>query len=71
MPSAIPAEMSLPKCSVALSRFNYAVLVKEFGFAVGLGIEQRDAAIKRVQKVLQPYFLRTINLSCQQTVMIH
>jgi predicted transcriptional regulator len=43
---AIPAEMSLPKCSVALSKFNYAVLVREFGFAVGLGIEQRDAAIK-------------------------
>ncbi|HEX6282290.1 MAG TPA: DUF4443 domain-containing protein [Nitrososphaera sp.] len=44
--SAILAEMSLPKCSVALGRFNYAVLVREFGFAVGLGIEQRDAAIK-------------------------
>jgi hypothetical protein len=44
--STIPAEMSLPKCSVALGRFNYAVLVREFGFAVGLGIEQRDAAIK-------------------------
>jgi hypothetical protein len=44
--SAIPAEMSLPKCSVSLSRFNYAVLVREFGFTVGLGIEQRDAAIK-------------------------
>jgi uncharacterized Zn ribbon protein len=44
--SAIPAEMSLPKSSVALSRFNYAVLVREFGFAVGLGIQQRDAAIK-------------------------
>lgn len=44
--SAIPAEMSLPKCSISLSRFNYAVLVREFGFAVGLGIEQRDAALK-------------------------
>jgi uncharacterized protein DUF4443 len=44
--SAIPVEISLPKCSVALSRFNYAVLVREFGFAVRLGIEQRDAAIK-------------------------
>lgn len=44
--SAIPAEMSLPRCEVALSRFNYAVLLREFGFAVGLGIEQRDAAIK-------------------------
>jgi hypothetical protein len=44
--SIIPAEMSLPRCSVALSRFNYAVLVREFGFAVRLGIEQRDAAIR-------------------------
>jgi hypothetical protein len=44
--SAIPAEMSLPRCSVSLSSFNYAVVVREFGFAVGLGIEQRDAAIK-------------------------
>jgi DNA-binding MarR family transcriptional regulator len=44
--STITAEMSLPKCSIALSRFNYAVLVREFSFAVRLGIEQRDAAIK-------------------------
>jgi hypothetical protein len=44
--SIIPAEMSLPRCAVALSRFNYAVLVREFGFAVKLGIEQRDAAIR-------------------------
>lgn len=43
---AMPAEMSLPKCSVALGKFNYAVLVREFGFAVRSGIEQRDAAIK-------------------------
>lgn len=42
----MPAEMSLPKCSVALGKFNYAVLVREFGFAVRSGIEQRDAAIK-------------------------
>jgi hypothetical protein len=44
--AAIPAEISLPTCSVALCRFNYAVRVKEFGYAVRLGIEQRDAAIK-------------------------
>ena len=44
--AAVPAEMSLPMCSVALARFNYAVLVREFGFAVRSGIEQRDAAIK-------------------------
>lgn len=43
---AMPAEMPLPKCSVALGTFNYAVLVREFGFAVRSGIEQRDAAIK-------------------------
>ena len=44
--SAMPSEMSLPKCSIALGRFNYAVLVREFGFAIRSGIEQRDAAIK-------------------------
>ena len=44
--SLIPFEMSLPRCSIALGKFNYAVLVKEFGFAIRSGIEQRDAAIK-------------------------
>ncbi len=44
--SVMPSELSLPMCSVALGRFNYAVLVKEFGFAIRSGIEQRDAAIK-------------------------
>lgn len=44
--AAMPAEMSLPRCSVALGKFNYAVLVRQFGFAVRSGIEQRDAAIK-------------------------
>jgi biotin operon repressor len=43
--SLIPAETSIPKCSVALGKFNYAVLVKGFSFAVRLGIEQRDGAI--------------------------
>jgi hypothetical protein len=44
--SSMPSEMSLPRCSIALGKFNYAVLVKEFGFAIKSGIEQRDAAIK-------------------------
>ncbi len=44
--SLMPFEMSLPRCSVALGKFNYAVLVREFGFVVRSGIEQRDAAIK-------------------------
>jgi hypothetical protein len=38
--------MALPRCSVALGKFNYAVLVKEFDYAIRTGIEQRDAAIK-------------------------
>lgn len=44
--SLIPAETSIPKCSIALGKFNYAVLVKGFSFAVKLGIEQRDGAIR-------------------------
>jgi predicted methyltransferase len=44
--SSMPVEMIIPKCSVALGRFNYAVLLKQFNFAIRSGIEQRDAAIK-------------------------
>ena len=44
--SSIPVETSIPKCSVALGEFNYVVLMKQFGFAIKSGIEQRDAAIK-------------------------
>jgi hypothetical protein len=42
----IPAEFSVPKCSVALGKFNYAILLKKYNFAIKSGIEQRDAAIK-------------------------
>ena len=44
--SSIPDELNVPKCSVALGKFNYAVLLKQFNFAIKSGIEQRDAAIK-------------------------
>lgn len=44
--SSIPAETSLPKCSVALGKYNHAVLLKSLSYAVRSGIEQRDAAIK-------------------------
>ena len=44
--SSIPAELNIPNCSVALGKFNYAVLLKQFNFAIKSGIEQRDAAIK-------------------------
>jgi len=44
--ACIPFETTIPKCSVALGRFNHAVLLKELGFTVRSGLEQRDAAIK-------------------------
>jgi hypothetical protein len=43
---SIPGELNVPKCSVALGKFNYAVLLKRYNFAIKSGIEQRDAAIK-------------------------
>ena len=44
--SHIPEEMNLPKCSIALGKFNYGVLLKQFSFAIKSGVEQRDSAIK-------------------------
>ena len=44
--ASMPAERQLPRCSVALGKFNHAVLIKELSYAVKSGIEQRDAAIK-------------------------
>jgi predicted transcriptional regulator len=42
----LPKGCSLPKCSIALGKYNYVVLLKQFSFAVKSGIEQRDASIK-------------------------
>ena len=42
----MPNEMDVFKCSIALGKFNYAVLVKDAAYNIGSGIEQRDAAIK-------------------------
>ena len=44
--SSIPSETKLPKCSVALGKFNHAVLLKNLSYVVKSGIEQRDASIK-------------------------
>jgi hypothetical protein len=44
--SVIPAGTSIRRSLVALSKFNYVLLLKQFGFVIRLGIEQRDAAIK-------------------------
>ncbi len=43
--SSIPAECRIPKCSIAIGKFNYAIL-KSRSSAIKLGIEQRDAVIK-------------------------
>lgn len=42
----IPKETKMPKCSLTIGEFNYAVLLKRAGFFIRSGIEQRDAAIK-------------------------
>jgi hypothetical protein len=44
--ASIPAECVIPKCSVALGKYNYGVLVKHLAYAIKSGIEQRDAAVK-------------------------
>ena len=44
--SSIPTEMNLPKCSIALGKLNYVVLLKQHSHAIKSGVEQRDAAIK-------------------------
>src|SRR5919202_1412864 len=43
---SIPSEGNMPKCSIALGKFNYVVLLRNYSFAIKSGIEQRDAAIK-------------------------
>lgn len=42
----IPCGFNLPRCSIALGRYNYGVVVKQLAYLVRSGIEQRDAAIK-------------------------
>ena len=44
--SAIPTEMNIQKCSIAIGRFNHAILVKGLADNIRSGIEQRDTAIK-------------------------
>lgn len=44
--SVISSEMTIPKCSISIGKFNHAVLLKGQASEVGSGVEQRDAAIK-------------------------
>ena len=43
---SMSSEMSISKCSVALGKYNYAILLKQIAYVIRTGIEQRDAAIK-------------------------
>lgn len=40
------SECELPSSSIAIGRFNYAMLLRGFAYVIRSGIEQRDAAIK-------------------------
>ena len=44
--SHIPKETIIPKSSITVGKFNYAVLVKNIANSIRSGIEQRDIAIK-------------------------
>lgn len=44
--TSLPAECEIPKCSIALGKYNYGVLLKHLAYTIKSGIEQRDAAVK-------------------------
>ncbi len=43
---SIPNEMDIPQCSIALGKYNHAILIRGLESEIGSGIEQRDAAVK-------------------------
>jgi len=43
---SIPKEMDVPKCSIAVEKYNHVVLVKDIESEIGSGVEQRDTAIR-------------------------
>lgn len=42
----IYSEIPIPKCTISLGMYNYAVLLRGLRYAIRQGIEQRDIAIK-------------------------
>jgi biotin operon repressor len=44
--AALPAEVEVPMNSITIGKYNHAVLLREYAFAVTSGIEQRDEVIK-------------------------
>lgn len=43
---SMPKEITIPKCSISLGKFNHAILLKNMSYNIKSGIEQRDEAIK-------------------------
>ncbi|HXG73517.1 MAG TPA: DUF4443 domain-containing protein [Candidatus Nitrosotenuis sp.] len=41
----ISGEAEIKKCKIAQGKFNYAILLKKYGFATKTGMEQRDYAV--------------------------
>jgi hypothetical protein len=44
--ASLPAECEIPKCSIALGKYNYGILLEHLAYTIKSGIEQRDAAVK-------------------------
>jgi Domain of unknown function (DUF4443) len=44
--ASMSAESKLPRCSISLGKYNYAIALRQVGYLVKSGIEQRDAAIR-------------------------
>ena len=42
----LPSEAEIPMNSITIGKYNHAVLIRDFAFAVTSGIEQRDVVIK-------------------------
>lgn len=43
---ALPAEVQVPTNSITVGKYNYAILLRDYAFAVGSGVEQRDEVIR-------------------------
>ncbi len=46
MSQYICSETQVPKSSISIAEYNYAILLRNLKFAIKQGVEQRDAAIK-------------------------
>ena len=66
----LPSEAEIPMNSITIGKYNHAVLIRDFAFAVTSGIEQRDVVIKFEEMGPQLCSLRITNLLCQGLMKI-